>query len=440
MQAQVVLIVDSRKEMSYKYKKIIQQDYFVHPVISNTVTDASEQVCNLEPDLIIIYDNFEESIAELCSNFRCLNNDYRPVIVILSKSNFIDDKLDALRAGADDFLSEPIDTSEFSVRIFAHLRRRIEELSNKITRLPKSDISYKVLKRTIVTEDKWAMLYIDIDNFEAYNEIYGYLATDNLLKTFSAILRSAVDNNDFLGHIKNNSFIILTTQQKADKVASYINYAFDSISNKFYNSKDSKRGYLILSGDEKAGRRIPLVSTSIGIVSNAFKTFNTYQEAINGVLSIHKLAKCQPGSSWLSDRPKISLGDCSLCNQTAPKKILIVESDAAMAYLLTTTLEMQGYKTEATSNFNEIIEIIKNNRPNLILIDASDKNTEIAFEICRKIKSEASFSKIKIILSTIIHDKEKVLDTGADLYLPKPYELVSLFGWLSKFLDNNYSQ
>ncbi|MCK7467700.1 MAG: response regulator [Desulfosudis oleivorans] len=149
MQAQVVLIVDPREELSQKYKKIIQQDCYVHAVIYHDLQEALDNISDIEPDLVILSDNFDENINDLCVKFREFSNTYRFVLVALSKSSYLDDKLAALKAGADDYISEPIDLSEFSARIFAHLRRHVEELSSPVTRLPLANMTYKVLNRTL---------------------------------------------------------------------------------------------------------------------------------------------------------------------------------------------------------------------------------------------------------------------------------------------------
>jgi DNA-binding response OmpR family regulator len=434
MQAQVVLIIDARNELSQKYKKIIQQDCYIYPVVSHDIQQSYELMEELEPDLIIISDTFEENITDLCLKIRKKSGLYRPVLVVLSKSSYLDDKLNAIKSGADDFISEPIDSSEFSHRIFAHLRRHIEELSNPVTQFPDKKITYKVLKRLVNSNIKWSMLYLDINHYYSYLEMYGFLAADKLLKTFSAIIKSSMDKGDFAGQIGENNFIILTSPYRAEQIAVYLNYAFDSVSAKFYSEDDTQRGYLIMTGDEKAGIRIPLVSISIGIVSNEYRTYSSYQEAINAVINIHKLAKVQPGSSWISDRPKIATEE-EIKKGFTRNKILIAEKDTALSYLLKTTLEMQGYKVETANDHDEIIESIKNNHPDLLLFGAGESDTQNNLEICRNIKSDNRYAGIKIIVSTVIHNKEQVLDTGAELYLPKPYELLTLFGWIQKLLN-----
>lgn len=432
MYAQVALIIDSRKEMSQKYKKLIQQDSYVQAIISHETDDGMNKIKEHEPDLIILCDNHQENINDLCKKVRQISDFYRPVVVVLSKSSYLDDKLNALKAGADDYLSEPIEPEEFSIRMFAHLRRHIEELSNPITKLPSYSMAYKVLNRAINSDEKWAILYSDIDNIKPYAEIYGYLASEKILKTCAAILKSAINKGDFIGHIKDDSFIILTSPARAEMVAIFINHAFDTVSSKFYNEQDVNRGYLIVNGDQKAGVRVPFVSLSVGIVSNLYKNYKNYQEVINSLLNTHKLAKSQFGSSFISEAPQICGNDCII--NINRNKILIAESDEALSYLLETTLKMQGFESETISREETILASIERIKPDLVLLDAKEEKHSEILKTCHDIK--ANNKQVKIIVSTEIHNKEAVLDTGADLYLPKPYELMTLFKWIEYLLNS----
>jgi DNA-binding response OmpR family regulator len=432
MPINVALIIDSRKELSMQYKINFEQSCSIPVFISVNITETFELMEKLEPDLVLLSDTFSDNTPAVIGQIREKAKEYRPTIIILSKSEDIKYKLAVLDSGADDFLSESIDRSEMCARIYAHMRRQTEILANPITGLPGVKTICKVITRTVKGDFKWALLYIGIDNFESYREIYGDIASNRMLQTYTAIMKSALDSNDFVGQIGDNDFIILTSVQKADKIAIFLNYAFDSVSAKFYTEQDSKRGYIILHGNNKAGRRIPLVTTSIGIVSNEYKNYGDYKETLNDASAVHKLAKDQQGSSWIIDRPQLTGVYKDSCE--IEKKILIVENDAALAYLLTTTLDMQGYQTEAISSYSEVFDRLYAYRPDLIVFDAGSEDMQEGFDICRLIKSKIEFANTKIIVSTVLHDKEMVLNTGVDLYLPKPYELVSLFNWVSTFL------
>lgn len=426
-----VLLLDS-KINTHCFDSSLKKDSAVKILTTDNLSEGFEYIKKYEPDLILLYDNFNEDSVSICKKLRKETGYYRPVIMVLSGTKQLDEKLKFLKAGADDFQSDSIDEKELSLRIFAHLRRHIEELANPVTNVAGSNFSYRILKRTLLekTDNKYALMYIDIGNFTPYKDVYGHIASEKLLQTFIAIIKTAINEDDFLGQVGNETFIILTSQEKAEKIAIFLCYSFDMVSQKFYTNEDIDRGYLIVDGDEKIGRRIPFASVSIGIVSNQYKNYQTVEELINNVISVHRLAKHKPGSFWISDRPRIE-GKAGEIDDK--RKILIIENDAALSYLLITTLEMQGYNAESINSIDQTLEMIEKTPPSLIVFDINEENAEKALELCRQIKKK--YSNIKIIVSTVDCNKEKILDTGVDLYIPKPYELMILFSWISRFLN-----
>ncbi|MDD3594527.1 MAG: response regulator [Candidatus Gastranaerophilales bacterium] len=426
MHRNVVIIYDKRLEIPIKYKKNIENKILVNVICAADKKDLMLNLEETQAEMILISESVQEDFGNLCREIRQKNSKNRPVIVLLSKSSFANDKIEALQNGADDFLSEPIDLNELTARIAAHLRRKDEENSSFLTKLPTHDSTVKFLKRAMQSDDKWAVLYIDIDNINAYREIYGEIPASKLLQTYSAILNATIEAEDFVGHLKENDFIIITSSYKAEKLADYLNFTFDIIAQKFYSATDNERGYILLQGDNKAGCKIPIMTTSIGIINSELKNYIDVEDALLSVDKMQKLAKTLIGSSKIIDRPLIS-SEKELEN-IDNKTILIFEQDKDLAYLLDTTLKIQGYNP-VICGFNCPVEYILSIPAKLIIIDGDDN----AIELCRKIKAN-SLKNIKIIFTDTKHDKEKILGCGADVYLPKPYELVNLFSWIEKIL------
>ena len=73
--------------------------------------------------------------------------------------------------------------------------------------------------------------------------------------------------------------------------------------------------------------------------------------------------------------------------------------------------------------------------PALFIIDAGDVEKRNGLNLCYKLKQEEKFKNSKVIVTSIIHDKELVLNTGADLYIPKPYEITQLIKWVNEFVE-----
>lgn len=434
MLSKLVLILDSRKELPAKYKKLIES-CSVSVLIESSLEKGLSILTEFEPDAILVSDSLNLPVPDAVKKLRMLAYPSRPCIIALSKSSEMQDKLDVLDAGADDFLSEPIESEEFKARINAHLRRYFENLANDITGLPETKSTLKVLKRVLASGQKWAAMLVKINNFQAYKEIYGDLASDKMLQTYTAIMNSALDENDYIGGLSDAEFLILTNPLKAEHIASFLVYAFDAIVDKFYNEEDAKQGYIILQGDDNAGKRINLVSTSIGIISGEYQKYDSVNSAITSLIATCKLANMGNNSSYIVERAKLS-AENAIFNREYNNKILIIEPDEALNFLLKTTGEMQGYEVASVMDYDSAIHMIKTFDPALIILDAGDAETLKGLDLCCKIKKDDKTKDIKVVLSTIVHDKKMILNTGADLYLPKPYELLSIFNWIERLIKD----
>ncbi len=340
----VTLIIDKRLEISTKYKKLLS-DKTNSVTVTTDLMSAMKTIQDKEPDLIIISDSIDDDISDYCKKIRALTYNMRPVIVVTSKSAEIQDRLDVLENGADDFISEPVNSDEFVMRIKAHLRRELESNMNPKTFLPNKNYSMRALKRVVETENSWAVMLVSIENFKNYKETYTELASDKLVKTYCAIIRSTLTDDDYFGEISQDRFLIITDNLKAEKVANFLTFAFDSVSAKFYSAQDVKRGYMMMRGDEFAGRRSNFVHTTIGVVGNEFVKYRDTAHVMNTLEQVHKMADLPNKSNYLIDKPKLTGNDSVV--EDFNKTILIIEEDEAMTLLLKTIFDLQGYEVKS---------------------------------------------------------------------------------------------
>ena len=418
-----VLIIDKRKELSVKYKKSIDETD-VNTVIARTLKDALVILQALEPDMIIVSDSIEEELAAFCGKIRALTYNTRPVIVALSKSAESEDRIRILESGADDFISEPVNIDEFKSRVRAHLRRDIElNLDNK-TLLPNQKYVRKSLKRLLVS-DMQAVLLVGFENLDNYKAVYTEVAADKLVQTFVAIAKSALNENDFIGHYDEKNFVIITNKYNAEKLANFLSFAFDTVAPKFYSEEDSKRGYMLLKGERFAGMRASFVSIAIGGMIEGFNLITSVDVLLERLFEVKTLAKIPTGSSYLIERTKLTGADSVLAN-VVNKNIYIQEKDESMSYLIRTALELQGYDVQDSLDYESSIQ------PSIIVLDSGEDLAEL--ELLKQLKSKQNFVNTKVIVTTTIHDKTVILNSGADLYLPKPYEISDLIRWVEYFL------
>jgi len=425
----VTLIIDKRLELSTKYKKLLE-DESNHVIISKDLITAIKLIQDKEPDLIIISDSFDDDLSDFCKQVRALTYNMRPVIVALSKSADFNDRIKVLQSGADDFLSEPVNSEEFKVRMKAHLRREFESNLDTKQIIPNKNYTLRALKRKLSDDNDWAILYISIENFESYKQAYTTLASDKLLQTYGAIIKASLSETDYIGELSENIFLVITDTIKAERIARFLTFAFDSVASKFYAEHDLDRGYMILQGDEYAGRRANFVHSTISVVTNDFTKYKDTTQVLNSLIQIHDMADLPDKSNYLIERPKLSAQN-SVLEKEYNNKILIFETDEALSILLNTILNLQGYQTQIINEYNLPQE---DEIPALIIIDAGDLEKKNGLNLCYKLKQENNFKNSKVIVTSIIHDKELVLNTGADLYLPKPYEIPHLIKWVNNFI------
>ena len=420
-----VLIIDKRKELSTKYKKCIEnQQYDV--LIARNLKDALVQIQNIEPDMVIISDSIEEDLANFIQKKRALTYNTRPIIIALSKSAEVEDRIKVLESGADDFLSEPVNIDEFKMRIIAHLRRDLESNLDNKTLLPNQKYVKKALKR-VLTNDFQAILLIGFDNLKSYKTVYTEVAGDKLIQTFVAIAKSTLDENDFIGQYDDTNFVIITNKFNAEKLANFLTFAFDTVVSKFYSPEDSERGFMLLDGERLAGMRANFVSIQIGGIIEGFNLISSVDILLERLFETKKMAKVSVGSNYLIERVKLTAYD-SIAENLLNKKIYIHEKDESLKYLIRTTLELQGYDIQDKIDYETI------NQPSIIIMDSEDDLSGL--EVLRKIKTLQNFVNTKIIVTSTVYDKTAILKSGADLYLPKPYEISDLIRWIEYFLKN----
>lgn len=421
-----VLIIDKRKELPVKYKKALESPQ-LSTIITTSLKDALIKIQTQEPDIIIVSDSIEENLSDFCQKIRTLTYNIRPVIIAISKSADTNDRISTLEHGADDFISEPVNIEEFKTRVKAHIRRELETSLDDKTLLPNKKLTLKTIKRMLNFNKDCAILLVGLDNLKEYQNFYTELAGDKIVQTFLAIVKSAISENDFVGQLNYNEFIIITDSYSVEKLAEFLTFAFDTVAPKFYSQKDVTRGYMLLNDDSRAGMRVNFVSLTIGGVLETNKLDTSLAGVLERLYYMKKVAKIPVGSHYAIDRVKLS-GVNSIADNILNKNIYIKEPDEALYLLLRTTIELQGY------NIVEELNLENTKQPFIIILDAL--NDFSGLELCKKLKNNVNFVNTKIFVTSTIQDKTAVLNSGADLYLPKPYEISDLIRWIEYFTNN----
>jgi GGDEF domain-containing protein len=178
--------------------------------------------------------------------------------------------------------------------------------ASPLTRLPGNLAIEEVLKGKMDRGEKFALCYVDLDDFKAFNDKYGYARGSDIIKMTGEVIYRAKDEHaspqDFVGHIGGDDFVLVTSPGQAESVCASIISDFDRLISDFYDSEDRARGFI--EGQDRYGvvRRFPIMSISIAVVSDERRSFSSPVEIAKVATEIKDYVKVLPGSNYLVDR------------------------------------------------------------------------------------------------------------------------------------------
>jgi diguanylate cyclase (GGDEF)-like protein len=203
-------------------------------------------------------------------------------IIALSALGEPADKIRAYEGDVDGFITKPFDTAELLARVRRQLRRVQQSCLSPLTSLPGGLQVVRAINYKLGNVDPWSILYLDLDNFKAFNDVYGFLTGNEIILLVGRICQRAVyeygNTDDFVGHIGGDDFVVVTTPERATPLCRYISERYKEESASLYHSEDLRRGSI--SGVDRKGRpyQFPLVSLSIGVVNNQTRRPHSIQE------------------------------------------------------------------------------------------------------------------------------------------------------------------
>jgi diguanylate cyclase (GGDEF)-like protein len=302
-----VLVVDDEKNILDIIKFNLDVEGY-EVVTTRDGEEALRLVRELNPDLILCDIMMPELDGlEVCRQLKADGRTNHIPVVMLSARTQAQDKVASIEAGADDFITKPFDFSDLVARITINLiRARQKRDVSPLTGLPGGISIEAETKRRIAKNLMFATLYIDMDNFKPFNDIYGFPAGDKAIRILSSIIDEAVKElgniDDFIGHGGGDDFVVITTPEKAGAIAEKVISDFDVQIITLYHQEDLKRGYSIFI--DRLGREnfIPIMTLSIGVASNYKRRITTHWEVGEIAKETLNYAKSIPGSTYFVDR------------------------------------------------------------------------------------------------------------------------------------------
>ena len=303
-----VYIIDDDENLKNKLNEEFKKDdnYKFKQIRTEEIDVALKDI----PALIIVNeDTISENAETICNKIR--NNDdnsITPIIVVTSNIER-EHRIRVLQEGATYFIKNPIDFEYLFYTInnitnLLYLNRKVSPLTN----LPGNVQIQAEIKRRLMKKEYFVMLYLDLDNFKAYNDVYGFSKGDEIIKFTARTIINNVhakdEDNNFVGHIGGDDFIAIVDDDNFEEICQNIVLEFDKNIKKYFNEDDLKKGYLEVPNRKGIIEEFPLTTISVGAVEVTPGRFKNALEIGEEGAQVKHLAKTISGSTYVIDRRK----------------------------------------------------------------------------------------------------------------------------------------
>lgn len=305
---QDIFIIDNQNELIEKLKVSFKDetDYNFKSVNTNELELALRNI----PALIIIdEDAIDISVLELCSKIRKNEDNSITPIIVASSNTDRNHRIEVLRTDVEYFIKKPIDDEYLYYTIkniigLLYKNRRISPL----TGLPGNVQIQTEMKKRLLNKEKYAILYFDLDNFKAYNDVYGFANGDEIIKFTSRVISQNVhkiqNSDNFVGHIGGDDFVAIVSPTDYDYICQQIILEFDAGAVEFYNEMDVERGFVEVANRRGIIEQFPLTTISIAVVEVDPNRYKTTLEIGEVGAQVKHRAKTIMGSTYVINRRK----------------------------------------------------------------------------------------------------------------------------------------
>ena len=241
--------------------------------------DALEYCRKQLPDLIVLDIMLPDMDGyTVCEKLRTTTRTSHIPIIFLTQKDERSDKIAGLELGADDYITKPFDIEELRLRVRSAIRAHQRlNMTDPRTGLPSSRLIEDQL-RELMKRQNWTFILVGIDHLDLFNDVYGFVAGDEVLRFTAMLINEVVDEfgtvDDFVGHASSDTFTIITYSDQKEAMIQRLRARFNDDIRTHYNFLDSERGGIALP-DGSIG---PLMSLSFGPVSSDDQRFADIRE------------------------------------------------------------------------------------------------------------------------------------------------------------------
>lgn len=300
-------IIDCNNDLIMTLRELFEEERTFR--FRNINPDKLELSLKSIPSLIIINEeSINEDVLELCKKIRKNEDNSITPIIVITADDSKEHKIDILERSVEYVISKK-EIKDYLYYIIKNLSRllTVNRTVSPLTGLPGNLPIQTELKKRLLKKEPFVVLYIDLDNFKAYNDVYGFLKGDEIIKLTAKIITKhihALESTDaFVGHIGGDDFVAITNDDiDYEAICQDIIAEFDVEVLKLFNDTDIERKYIEVQNRKGVMEQFPLTSISIGVVVADAKRFSNTLEIGEVGAQVKHLSKTTMGSSYAIDR------------------------------------------------------------------------------------------------------------------------------------------
>ncbi len=229
-----------------------------------------------------------------------------PIIMVTAVAD-VKEKVKLLESGAEDYIVKPFDLEELLARVKVVLRRtkQLNMDTNSVTKLPGNTAIIKEVEVRLKSSEKFALCYVDLGNFKAFNDRYGFDAGNRVITELAKLMRRVVEDADiqncFLGHIGGDDFIAIMPAGYAEHFCMELINRFDFFILSMYDPEDSKKGYILAKNRMGELMRFPIMRLRIAVVTNQKRNLLSLGQISSIAAELKEKSKLKDMSNYVKD-------------------------------------------------------------------------------------------------------------------------------------------
>ena len=300
-----VYIIDDDESSIVIFKELFR-DEPGYKFISVKTEQIDVALKNIPSLIVINEDAIDRDVIELCRKIRKDEDNTITPVIVVSSNGSRSHRMRILNESIEYFIKKPVDEGYlyYTVKNLTRLLTTNRTVS-PLTGLPGNVQIQSELKKRMANNEEFSVMYVDLDNFKAYNDVYGFLKGDKIIQFTADTISDAIHESGqggFIGHVGGDDFIAIVPYLETEKLCQRIIAIFESKIKSFFTEEDSEKGYIEIANRRGIVEKFPLTSVSIAVVVVDKNRFGNILEIGDAAAQVKHAVKNVMGSSYMIDR------------------------------------------------------------------------------------------------------------------------------------------